>query len=135
MKDNPFDSEEADAILGGNVAICEHFATKSEEGDALAFPTEHTKSVKQTVRANLNYYKNINQFIKDEQSDTYSKIYVVIQKKWENTSPAPQRTFSKTYTVRNTIRSLPPRLLSLARRRRKTARGRTPNKTPSDDQR
>lgn len=83
MKDNPFDSEEADAILGGNVAICEYFATKSEEGDALAFPTEHTKSVKQTVRANLNYYKNINQFIKDEQSDTYSKIYVVIQIKLE----------------------------------------------------
>ena len=68
MKDNPFDSEEADAILGGNVAICEYFATKS---------------VKQTVRANLNYYKNINQFIKDEQSDTYSKIYVVIQIKLE----------------------------------------------------
>lgn len=38
LKDNPFDSEEADAILGGNVAICEYFATKSEEGDAPRLP-------------------------------------------------------------------------------------------------
>lgn len=81
MKDNPFESAEADAIIGGNVAICEYFATKSEEGDALVFSTEHFKTVKQTVKTNLAYYKNILQFIKDEKEDDYSKIYKAIKTK------------------------------------------------------
>lgn len=81
MKDNPFESAEVDAIIGGNVAICEYFATKSEEGDALVFSTEHAKSVKQTVRANLNYYKNIVEFVGDEKEEPYAKIYSAILKK------------------------------------------------------
>ena len=81
MKDHPVKSEEADAILGGNVAICEYFATKCEEGSALVFSTEHTKSVKQTVRVNLNYYKNITRFVDEETEEPYTKIYAVIQKK------------------------------------------------------
>lgn len=81
MKDNPFDSAEVDAIIGGNVAICDYFATKSEEGDALVFSTEHAKSVKQTVRTNLNYYKNIVEFVRDEKEEPYAKIYDTILKK------------------------------------------------------
>ena len=52
---------------------------KSEEADAIEFETPHLKSVKQTVRTNVTYYKNVVQFIEDETDERYLKLYRSIQ--------------------------------------------------------
>lgn len=82
MKANPFNTAEVDAITKGNVELCEYFALKSEEGKGLEFSKgTHVKDVVQTVRANVQYYKNLVQFISDEKEKDYSKIYEAIKTK------------------------------------------------------
>lgn len=77
-----FMNPDAAAIATSNAFICEYFAVKSEDADAIEFSKgEHFKTVKQTVKTNLAYYKNLLQFIKDEKEDVYSKIYKAIKTK------------------------------------------------------
>lgn len=77
-----FMPEDAAAIATSNAYICEHFAVKSEDADAIEFSKGiHLKTVKQTVKTNLAYYKNLLQFINDEKEDDYSKIYKAIKTK------------------------------------------------------
>lgn len=80
LKDNPFNSAEIDAVLANNAALCEYFAVKSEEGEGLEFSSERTKSVKQTVKANLAYYKNVCAFIEQEDAEEYKAIYAATKK-------------------------------------------------------
>lgn len=77
-----FMKPEAAAIATSNMAICEYFAITCEEETGITFSKgEHFKTVAQTVRANLTYYKNLLQFIRDEKEDDYSKIYKAIKTK------------------------------------------------------
>ena len=79
-----FMSPEAAAIITSNASICEYFAVKSEESDAIDFSRgNHLKTVKQTVKTNLAYYKNILQFIRDEKEEDYLKIYKDIKTKMD----------------------------------------------------
>ena len=81
LKANAIDNEEADALKSGNVSICRHFVMETEEGKALEFNSPHVKDVAQTVRANVSYYNNLTQFLKDEKEEGYVKIYSALQKK------------------------------------------------------
>lgn len=81
LKPDAIDNKEADALKGGNVSICRHFVMETEEGKALDFDSPHVKDVAQTVRANVNYYNNLTQFLKDEKEEGYAKIYSALQKK------------------------------------------------------
>ena len=75
-----FMNPDAAAIATSNAYICEHFAVKSEDADAIEFSKgEHFKTVKQTVKTNLTYYKNLLQFIRDEKEADYIKIYKAIK--------------------------------------------------------
>lgn len=79
-----FMPEDAAAIATSNMAICEYFAITCEEETGITFSKgEHFKTVAQTVRANLTYYKNLLQFIKDEKEEKYAKIYKAIKTKVE----------------------------------------------------
>lgn len=79
-----FMKPEAAAIATSNMAICEYFAITCEEETGITFSKgEHFKTVAQTVRTNLNYYKNLLQFIQDEKEEKYSKIYKAIKTKVE----------------------------------------------------
>ena len=79
-----FMKPEAAAIATSNMAICEYFAITCEEETGITFSKgEHFKTVAQTVRTNLNYYKNLVQFIHDEKEEKYSKIYKAIKTKVE----------------------------------------------------
>lgn len=79
-----FMKPEAAAIATSNMAICEYFAITCEEETGITFSKgEHFKTVAQTVRANLAYYKNLLQFIKDEKEEKYAKIYKAIKTKVE----------------------------------------------------
>lgn len=79
-----FMKPEAAAIATSNMAICEYFAITCEEETGITFSKgEHFKTVAQTVRANLTYYKNLLQFIKDEKEEKYAKIYKAIKTKVE----------------------------------------------------
>lgn len=79
-----FMNPEAAAIATSNMAICEYFAIKCEKDTNITFSKgEHFKTVAQTVRTNLNYYKNLLQFIQDEKEEKYSKIYKAIKTKVE----------------------------------------------------
>lgn len=73
-----------DAIKAGNVEICRYFATEAEEGEALEFESEHFKSVKQTVKVNLNYYANVCQFLNVETDKDYAAIYKKIKRNLED---------------------------------------------------
>lgn len=64
-------SEDAAAIATSNAFLCEHFAVKSEDAGAFDFDTLRLKSVKQTVKTNVTYYKNLLQFIQDESDTVY----------------------------------------------------------------
>lgn len=80
-----FLNPDAAAIATSNAFICEHFALKSEEGEGLEFSKGfHYKSVQQTVRTNLAYYKNVLQFIQDEKEPDYISIYKAIKAKLES---------------------------------------------------
>lgn len=82
VSEDDFMNPDAAAIATSNAFICEYFAVKSEEADVIEFSEgEHLKTVKQTVKTNLTYYKNLLQFIKDEKEDDYSKIYKAIKSK------------------------------------------------------
>lgn len=72
-----------DAIKAGNVEICRYFAVVAEEGEALEFDSEHYRSVKQTVRVNLNYYANVCQFLNVETDKDYAAIYKKIKRNLE----------------------------------------------------
>lgn len=77
-----FMNPDAAAIATSNAYICEHFAVKSEDADAIEFSKGvHFKTVKQTVKTNLTYYKNILQFIRDEKESDYLSIYKGIKTK------------------------------------------------------
>lgn len=79
-----FMKPDAAAIATSNMAICEYFAITCEDDTNITFTNgEHFKTVAQTVRTNLNYYKNILQFIRDEKEEKYSKIYKAIKTKVE----------------------------------------------------
>lgn len=79
-----FMKPEAAAIATSNMAICEYFAITCEDDTNITFTNgEHFKTVAQTVRTNLNYYKNVLQFIRDEKEEKYSKIYKAIKTKVE----------------------------------------------------
>ena len=80
LKGVSFNSPEVDAVLADNPALCEYFAVKSEEGEGLEFSSERTKSVKQTVKANLAYYKNVCAFIEQEDVEEYKAAYTAIKK-------------------------------------------------------
>lgn len=77
-----FMKPDAAAIATSNMAICEYFAITCEGDTNITFTNgEHFKTVAQTVRTNLNYYKNLLQFIRDEKEEKYSKIYKQIKAK------------------------------------------------------
>lgn len=79
-----FMKPDAAAIATSNMAICEYFAITCEDDTNITFTNgEHFKTVAQTVRTNLNYYKNVLQFIRDEKEEKYSKIYKAIKTKVE----------------------------------------------------
>ena len=79
-----FMKPDAAAIATSNMAICEYYAITCENESGITFSKgEHFKTVAQTVRTNLNYYKNLIQFISDEKEEKYSKIYKAIKTKVE----------------------------------------------------
>lgn len=80
LKGVSFNSPEVEAVLADNPTLCEYFAVKSEEGEGLEFSSERTKSVKQTVKANLAYYKNVCAFIEQEDAEEYKTAYTAIKK-------------------------------------------------------
>lgn len=68
-------SPEVQAIRSGDVSICEHFALKSDLKEGLEFSVPHSKSVTQTVRANIAAYNNILAALKEEKKPEYLKVY------------------------------------------------------------
>lgn len=83
MKPQPFDYPEVDAVLSDSATLCEFFAVKSEEGEGLEFDSVRSKSVKQTVKANIAYYKNVRDFVEQEDVEEYKTIYAAIKKQLE----------------------------------------------------
>lgn len=84
VTEDDFMDADARAIATGNIAICEHFAIKSDDAEAIEFTSPHLKTVKQTVKTNIAYYKSLLQFIRDEEETSYSKFYTAIQKKLDD---------------------------------------------------
>lgn len=76
-------SDDAEAIAEGNLEICEHFFLKQDVGDDVEFSTPHSKTVTQTVRANVTAYKAVSTALEQEQVEEYAKIYASLKKTYE----------------------------------------------------
>lgn len=80
FKADPIDNKEADALKAGNIRICQFFTA----GYDVQFENERVKDVEQTVRANVNYYNNVCNFLTFETDKEYVKIYTKIQAQLED---------------------------------------------------
>lgn len=78
VKPEVFMGADANAILGGVVETCLLFGVKDETAEGLEFDSERSKSVKQTVKANVDYYQKALDFYKEESDDSYKKKYEAI---------------------------------------------------------
>lgn len=78
VKPEAFMGEDAKAILGGVVEICRLLGVKEETAEGLEFDSLRTKSVRQTVRASINYYNNALTFYSEETEDAYGEKYRAI---------------------------------------------------------
>lgn len=78
VKPEVFMGTDANAILGGVVETCLLFGVKDETAEGLEFDSERSKSVKQTVKANADYYKKALGFYNEETEDVYKEKYKAI---------------------------------------------------------
>lgn len=75
VKPETFMGADANAILNGVVDICLLFGVKDETAEGLEFASERSKSVKQTVKANADYYKKALGFYNEETESSYKEKY------------------------------------------------------------
>lgn len=80
LKADAIDNKEADALKAGNIRICQFFTAEYD----VQFENERVKDVEQTVRANVNYYNNVCNFLTFETDKEYVKIYTKIQAQLED---------------------------------------------------
>lgn len=78
VKPEVFMGKDANAILGGVVETCLLLGVKDETAEGLEFDSERSKSVKQTVKANADYYKKALGFYNEETEDAYKEKYQAI---------------------------------------------------------
>lgn len=78
VKPEMFMGKDARAILDGVVSICFTFGVQDEIAEGLEFDSERSKSVKQTVKANVDYYRKALSFYNEESDGSYKEKYEAV---------------------------------------------------------
>lgn len=68
----------AEVLTKTNREICKALFVDSEESDAFSFNKPRSKTVEQTVRANLIAYNNAKTALEEEAFDDYKYVYITI---------------------------------------------------------
>ena len=76
-------NKDAAAIEAGNFEICKHFCVDGETKDAFEFSNPRTKTVSETVAANVTAYEGIVSAIAEEDDEEFKKIYKNLKSEYE----------------------------------------------------
>lgn len=75
--------KDAVAIEAGNFEICKHFCVDDETKDAFDFSNPRTKTVSETVAANVVAYEGIVSALAEEDDEEFKKIYKNLKGEYE----------------------------------------------------